>query len=887
MSLAPGTRVGPYEILAPLAAGGMGEVYRARDIKLNREVALKVLPDAFAFDPDRLARFKREAQVLASLNHPNIAAIYGSEEAAEVQALVLELVEGPTLADRIAHGPIPLDEALTIARQVADALEAAHDQGIIHRDLKPANIKLRPDGAVKVLDFGLAKALEPAPVSAGLSRSPTITSPAMTQLGVILGTAAYMSPEQAQGKPVDKRADIWAFGVVLYEMLSAQRLFTGDTVSDTLAAVLKEEPDWDRVPPRAQPLLRRCLVKDAKRRLRDIGDAMPLFENATESPHARPPWMAWSAPVFLLSSLLLAFIHFREEPPPVPAPVRLQITLPENVTTAGRTLTLSPDGRKLAFSATGPDGIPRVWVRSMDSLEVRELPGTDTRPTPPPFFWSPDSRFIAYSAPEGKLKKVDLAGSPPQLLCDTTGPNATGGAWNSDGVIVFGGSNGGLTRVSETGGTPSPVTALDPSRKETRHAFPMFLADGRRFVYLRTSTVPENSGVYLGSLDAKPEEQDSKQLLMTPFGPVYVPSLERGRGLLLIMRDGGTVLAQAFDERRSQLVGDPIPVVQGVGALIAAGFFSASLNGVLAYRSSGVVQDGRLNWWSRQGYLDTPEQPDGVRALALSPDGARAALVRQDPMNPMNQDIWAWDTTRATRTRMTFDPRRADSPVWSPDGKRLFFRSNREGSWNLHRKLTDESKDDDVLLKSDRDKTPTSISRDERFLLYTQSDPQTKNDVWILSNPNGGQADRKSTPFLQREFDEGEARFSPDSESRWVAYTSNESGRNEVYVREFSPNATGRPWQVSKQGGTNPRWSGDGKELFFAALDETVMAVHVMPGATFQTSAPSGLFKVPSGVLPNWDVTGDGKRFLTLVRVQQNAQTPITVVLNWREGLVK
>ena len=519
---------------------------------------------------------------------------------------------------------------------------------------------------MKVLDFGLAKALEIAPVGGDLSLSPTITSPAMTQLGVILGTAAYMSPEQAQGRPVDKRADIWAFGVVLYEMLSGGQLFRGGTVSDTLASVLKEEPGWDRIPVRAQPLLRRCLVKDAKRRLRDIGDAMPLVEDVTKVPPARRPWIAWSAPVFLLASLLLAFIHFREQPPAVPPTVRLQITLPDNVITAGRNLTLSPDGRKLAFSAAGRDGIPRVWVRFMDSLEVRELPGTDTRPTPPPFFWSPDSRFVAYSAPEGKLKRVDLAGSPPQLLCDTTAPNAPGGAWNSDGVIVFGGSNDGLKRVPESGGTPSPVTVLDPSRKETRHAFPTFLPGGRRFVYLRSSTVPENSGVYLGSLDAKPEEQDSRQLLATTFAPVYVPSLERGRGYLLIMREGGTVVAQTFDEARSQLVGDPIPVVQQVGALIASGFFSASLNGVFVYRTSGVNLDGRLNWWSREGYLDTPEQSDGISGVALSPDGVRAALVRPDPLNPPNQDIWIWDTTRTNRTRITSGRGRAESPVWSP-----------------------------------------------------------------------------------------------------------------------------------------------------------------------------------------------------------------------------
>ena len=890
MALTPGTRLGPYEISVQIGVGGMGEVYQATDTQLKRQVAIKVLPDAVAADAERLARFQREAEVLASLNHPNIAGIHGLEKSDGTTALVLELVEGPTLADRIAKGPVPLDEALPIAKQIADALQAAHDHGVIHRDLKPANIKLRADGTVKVLDFGLAKALD-APLGASdVSASPTITSLAFTGVGVILGTAAYMSPEQARGKPVDKRADIWAFGVVLFEMLTGTRPFTGHTVTDALAAVLERPPDLDRVPASVRPLLRRCLEKDATRRLRDIGDAMALVDEAPVAGgrHARP--LRWAVVVAVLAAALgvALWAPWRTPPPPQEA-VRTQLNLPETVNAAGRNFALSPDGRKLAFSAFGPDGVPLVWVRFMDSLEVRPLPGSETTETPPPFFWSPDSRFIAYPAKKGpkvaKVNTVDLTGSPPQTLCDTTGPNLSGGSWNADGVIIFGSANAGLTRVSASGGATSRVTALDASRNESRHAFPTFLPDGRHFLYLRTSVqTPENSGVFLGSIDVKPEEQDSRRLVATTIAPVYVPSRARNPGYLLIFREG-TVSGYAFDEERMAIVGEPVTVLQQVGVYVGSGFFSASHTGVLVYRSSAASQNARVLWYDRQGnLLVVPEQPSGIRALALSPDGARAALVRLDSGNP-NGDIWTWDATRFDSTRVTFDPRRAESPVWTPDGLRVIFASTRDGPLNLYRKLANESKQDEVLWKSGQDKTPTSISPDGRFLLYTQTDPQTKKDIWVLWNPNGSPSDRKATPFQQQEFDETEAQFSkePETGSRWVAYTSDESGRNEVSVRAFPLNPAGDKWLVSKAGGSNPRWRRDGKELFFAAPDGGVMSVDVTTEPTFQTSAPKTLFKVPAGILRNWDVTADGKRFLVLVR--QDAPVPFTVLQNWPAAL--
>lgn len=869
MSLSAGAKLGPYEIVSLLGKGGMGEVYRARDPRVGRDVAIKVAAERFG------ERFEREARVIASLNHPNICQLYDVGP----DYLVMELLEGES-----PKGPLPLETALDYARQIADALEVAHEKGIVHRDLKPGNIKIKPDGTVKVLDFGLAKVGGTSAVRS--EDSPTI-SIAATEAGVILGTAAYMSPEQARGKPVDKRTDIWAFGVVLYEMLTGKRLFQGETVTDVLAAVVRQEPDWNRIPTQALRLLKSCLQKDPNLRLHDIADAKLLLEEQVQAEGQSQQRIASIASAVFAVALGIALWAPWRTPPPAPEPVRLQISLPENVNAAGKNLALSPDGRKLAFAASGPDGVPRVWVRDMDSLEVRALPGSDTTPNPPPFFWSPDSRFIVYSAPEAKLKKVDLTGSLPQTLCDTVGLNAVGGSWNSAGVIIFGSTRGALMRVSASGGTPVPVTALDASRKETRHAFPTFLPDGRRFLYLRTSSLPENSGVYLASLDAKPEEQDLKQLLATTFGPAYVPDAARGRGTLLLFREG-TVLAQTFDEGRMELLRDPVAVAHQVGYWVASAFFSASSNGVFVYKSVGPNQDRRLLWYDRQGaILTNPEQPSGLRTLALSPDGERAALVREESANPVFRNIWTWDTARGHSTRLTFDPNRADDPVWSPDGRRVIFASNREGPWDLYRKLSNESKEDEVLLKSVQDKTPTSISPDGRFLLYTQADPQTRNDLWVLSDLDGGSRSRKSSPFQQREFNESEARFSPQPETpRWVAYTSDESGRNEVYVRGFPESAASRKWPVSRAGGTNPRWRADGKELFFAALDGAVMSVDITPGSTFQSSTPKVLFKVPSGILPNWDVTPDGKRFLVMV-VQQSAQAPFTVVLNWQAGLKK
>jgi eukaryotic-like serine/threonine-protein kinase len=902
MTLAAGTKLGAYEILAPIGAGGMGEVYRARDAKLGRDVALKVLPEAFARDAERMARFQREAKVLASLNHPNIAAIYGLEDSGSTHALVMELVEGPTLADRIKRGPIPIDEALRIAKQICEALEYAHERGIVHRDLKPANVKVTSDDAVKVLDFGLAKALEGDASGIDIANSPTISRMA-TQAGVLLGTAAYMSPEQAKGKAVDRRTDIWAFGCVLYEMLTGTMAFRGDSVTDTLAAVIKEDPDWSQLPAatpiRVRVLLQRCLQKDPKQRLRDIGDArISLDEVLAGAPEASlagtpqaglqrwPRVLPWAvAAAFAIAFAILGWAYQRvvNAPAPTANAMRFQIPMTMQLAPGGGNFALSPDGRRLAFAATGSDGVSRLWVRSLDSLEARPLPGSESAEFPP-FFWSFDSRYIAFQA-GGELKKIDISGGAAETLCDLSG-SAVGGSWNRDGVIIFGQNPGGLMRVSANGGPASPLTTLDPSRKEINHSSPSFLPDGRHFIYLRRSSTPENGGVYVGSLDAKPGEQDSKRLLATDWGPAYVPSSDPGFGQVLFVRDG-TLMAQPFDTRRLELSGEPVTVAERVGTFIDAGFFSTSTNGVLIYRAGGAGAD-QLTWFDPQGRrLGAAGEPGTYLTVALSSDGTRAAVTRVG----QNAGLWLVDFSRGTSTRFTFGPADALTGTWSPDGSRIIFTSKSSGVYDLYQKPTSGVKDQELLLKSGDTKYPTSWSRDGRFLLYRTSDSTTtKHSLWVL--PLEG--DKKPFPFLRTEFDNEDGQFSPDG--RWVAYVSDESGRPEIYVRTFSPDSTaeasdtGGKWLISTGGGREPRWRGDGKELYYLAPDRTLMAVEIATNPAFRAGAPKALFQAPpqavvTPFLQSWDLTPDGKRYLFLAPVEQTAQTPFTVVLNWQAGL--
>jgi len=895
MALASGTHVGPYEITGAIGAGGMGEVYRARDPKLGRNVAIKVLPEAFARDAERMARFQREAKVLASLDHPNIASIYGLEDSGGTYALVMQLVEGPTLADRIKAGPIPVDEAIRIARQIADALEYAHERGIIHRDLKPANVKVTNDDAVKVLDFGLAKALEGDPSSIDISTSPTISRMATMQ-GVLLGTAAYMSPEQAKAKPVDRRADIWAFGCVLYEMLTGKQAFTGETVTDTLASIIKEEPDWKLLPAatpmRVRVLLQRCLQKDPKQRLRDIGDARISLDEvllgAPEQPSAAAvpvsatlwrralPWTLFAAA--LTAFAVLAFVHFREKPAPPAHVYRYDIATPDplNIRAA-----LSPDGTRLVFS-TGARTPSRLWLRRVDSLEAHPLEGTEGTTGHP--FWSPDSRFIAFGTIDGKLKKIDADGGPAEVLCDAG--YVAGGFWTPDGKIVFGdaGHSQSLWEVPVAGGASSPLPGVGQGNPYV--GFPVLLQDGRHFLYENGNT-PSNV-VYVGSLD---DRGDSKKLLAgVTAGLAYAPSQnDAGLGYVLFVRPTtpgattGTLMIQPFDLQKLDVVGVPVPLAQGV----SEANFSVSVAGTLVYGSSGVA-GSQLTWFDREGkILGTVGEPTGtLYSVRVSPDGTHAAVSRTGVQGI--RVVWLLDFARGTSTRFTFGPGSdARFPVWSPDGNSIIFASNREGNYDLYQKPASGAGDEQLLLKSGESKFPDSWSSDGRFLLYSAiGGAKGESALWVL--PLGG--DKKPFPFLSTEFNEMRGRFSPDG--RWVAYVSDESGTNEIYVRPFSLGSSGTissvggKWLISTGGGNDPRWRGDGKELYYLASNRSLMAVEVSAIPIFQAGLPKVLFQAPLADA-NWDITADGKRFLFPAPPAESAQAHFTVVLNWPSLLKK
>jgi eukaryotic-like serine/threonine-protein kinase len=867
MSLSAGERLGPYEILSMLGKGGMGEVYRARDTRLGRDVAIKVSAQQFS------ERFEREARAVAALNHPNICTLYDIGP----NYLVMELVEGQNLSDRLRAGAIPLEESLSFARQISDALEAAHEKGIVHRDLKPANIKIKTDGMVKVLDFGLAKM---PPTAADATESSVTMTMAATEAGMILGTAGYMSPEQARGMPVDKRADIWAFGVVLYEMVTGDRLHKGDTVSDTLAAVLREEPDWNKVPAKFQRLLRRCLEKDSKKRLRDIGDAMPLLEDApvTAEPAAssRLPWVV--AAVLGIAALGLAFVYFRQKPAAPPEVLRFQIRLPDKVTfTAGGSFALSPDGRHLAFSALAPDSPPRVWIQDMDALEAHQLSNTFTGNNPPPFFWSPDSRFVVYSENSPKLKKVDVSTGLAKDICDKPGP-PIGGSWNNDGVIIFGSNTSGLWRVPATGGVATPLTKLDPARYEREHELPSFLPDGKHFLYLRLSTVPAQSGIFTGSLDDPPDGQSKNRLIASSFGAYFVRSGAASRGWLLFMRDG-SLMAQTFDPDKLELSGEATPIAEQVGSAFETAYFSASPN-ALVYKTANPGRMLQLTRFDGQGkILGEVGEPGNIVNTRLSPDGTRV-VFRKDA--PTGTDLWLLELTRDTTARFTFGPGTAMFPVWSPDGTEIVFSSNRDGVFSLYRKPANGSKEEELLLRTKENIGPFSWSRDGRFLLYDSSPEPTfvKRDIWVLPM----QGDRKPFPFLQTRFDEGLGSFSPDG--RWVAYLSDETGRSEVYIRPFKESAggaeTGGKWIISRDGANQapPKWRDDGKQIVYIDFKGVLWAVDLDTGSAIQARTPRQLFQLPAG-FNTPAVSGDLKQFLIPVPVEQKVPQAFTLMLNW------
>jgi eukaryotic-like serine/threonine-protein kinase len=906
-ALAAGLRVGPYEIIAPLGAGAMGEVYRGRDTKLNRIVALKVLPERFALDPDRCARFTREAQMLATLNHPNIGAIFGVEESNGAQALVLELVDGPTLADRIAPGPMSLEEALPIARQIAEALDAAHEKGIIHRDLKPANIKIARDGVVKVLDFGLAKVWDVAPQSA-LSGSPGLTA---TDLGerVVLGTPAYMSPEQARGQSLDRRTDIWSFGCVLYEMLTARAPFEGDTISDTLAAILEREPDLTMLPADTpvpiRRLLRRCLEKDRKRRLDSASDVRLEIDDAIAFPAAETPARAATpsrritpGAIAVLAGLTVitalgTWILMRPAPVVSVLPARFAIAapgLPLNVSGLARDLAVSPDGRQLVYRAGGSNTAgSALMVRAIDRLDAQ--PVADVSNAYAPFF-SPDNRWIGFFE-NTDLKKVSIAGGPAITLCQFSGI-PLGASWGDDNTITFATNapGTGLWRVSADGGEPAILTTADPPQHEGNYSFPSVLPLGRGVLFTIATASPAYSSVAV--LDLKTGQR--KTLIRGGGDAQYV---ETGH---LVFAAAGALRAVRFDPVRLEVLGDPVTVVDRVMMKpTGAANYAVSREGTLVYVGAGVSEmtaPRALLWVDRKGR----EEPTGAPLRAygtprLSPDGTRVAAEIYD----QNTDIWIWDFAQETLRRLTFDPAGDGMPVWTPDGRQIIFESGRAGNIaSVYKQAADGTGTVDRLSTSSTPQWSTSITPDGTWVAGFDLQPKTVPNVVFLPLPravvrpssNIATKARQSPvePLAEIRFEGKMAAFSPNG--RYIAYQSDESGRSDIYVRPFPRVDNGR-WQVSTAGGTRPVWARNGRELFYLDLSNALTAVAVGTSEpTISIGIPAKLFDTGYAE-PNpsrhYDVSADGQRFLMLkpsATGDPNA-TPVSMILveHWFEEL--
>jgi serine/threonine-protein kinase len=896
MGFSPGARIGPFEVTGQIGAGGMGEVYKAIDSNLKRAVAIKVLPASVASDAERLARFQREAEVLAALNHPNIGAIYDLERTGAsadsgqaVVAIVMELVEGPTLADRIAEGPIPVDEALPIARQIAEALEAAHNQGIVHRDLKPANIKVRADGVVKVLDFGLAKALEPSQVSsAEAMNSPTITTPAMTAAGMILGTAAYMSPEQARGKTVDKRSDLWAFGAVLFETLTGTRTFRGDNVTDTIAAVIAKEPAWTELPPDTpspiRRLLRRCLEKDRNRRLSDaavarleIDDALapPTGTGNLETVPRRAHYRGWSWAVagglglaLGVATVFLVWAPSRRVPPP--ASLRLTADLGADVSlTAGFAdiASLSPDGIVVAFVAQKSAGDrPQLYVRRLDQLQAAPLPGTDDAASP---FFSPDGDWIGFFA-AGKLKKIAVTGGAAVTLCDAT--TARGGAWSGDGTIVFQSNarDAPLLRVSSAGGTPVPASSL--AEGEVNQLWPQVLPDGQALLFTSVSA-PFSTNLVVQA----PLTGTRTVVQRGGYHGRYLPS-----GHLVYLYDG-TLFAVPFDLDQLTVTGPAVPALEGVASNKVSGAaqfaVSVSGSGALVYLKGPISGTGEpIHWVDFRGTRTV------LRATAatwmnflFAPDGQRLALQQ---ISDGQGDIWVYEWARDVLTRLTFDPASDQKPVWTPDGRRLVFTSARadKTTSNIYWQRADGTGDAQRLTESPHFQQPTSWHPSGKFLAFEEFDSGsnksvTNTDLMILpvaGDEASGWMPGTPTKFLSTPFSEREPMFSPDG--RWLAYSSNESGRDEVYVRPFP--GPGAKWQISTGGGVYPTWSRTKRELLYGVNGQIMVVSYEVRGDSFSAEKPRAWYDgryVVRGLTRTFDLHPDGTR----VALQTVEQTPV------------
>jgi len=886
-----GKTLGHYQVTEKLGSGGMGEVWRARDTRLNRDVALKFLPAAFANDRERLARFEREAQLLAQLNHVNIGGIHGLEESDGVPYLVLEYVPGETL-----KGPLPVEEAMQVAAQIMAAMEEAHGKGIFHRDLKPANIKITPDGKVKVLDFGLAKAFGDDRAEGDLTRSPTLSALA-TRMGTILGTAAYMSPEQARGRKLDKRTDVWSFGCVLYEMLTGSQAFGGDTVSDCIMAVLGREPDWSRLPAETpanvQRLLKLCLEKDLSRRLRDIGDAwiggdqQPAAAAPAPPPAPKRPWLPWAvAALATVAAGGLAVIHFRERPPG-PRPVT-RLSMPVPPRSGGfpsYAPALSPDGALLAFVAGANS---QIHLRQLNEFEAKPLPGTENSGVS---FFSPDGRWLAFVArQERKLKKVPVIGGTALTLCDLD-QYALGGSWGADGTIIVAlGANVGLSRVSAAGGKPELLTKPDPKRGETSHGWPQILPGGQAVIFTAGRRGSFDDG-RITLLSLKTGEQ---RVLLEGAGQArYVPTNgpEKPEGHLVYWR-AGSLFAVPFNLKTLQVTGQAAPILEGVAGVSVAGWaeFSFSETGAMVY-APGVARTTRSHpmvWVDRQGKAESIPAPQHPYEYPhLSPDGQRIAVASGSGGLDQPSDVWVYDLSRGALTRLTFQGRNR-FPIWTRDGKRVTFLSSVQGKGSVAWTPADGSGAAETLASVTQDGRPWSWPPDGKLLLYSAGARGARN-IWVL--PLEGQ--RKPAPFIATQFSVSNAQFSPDG--RWVAYDSNESSPTQVYVQP-APGPDGKPrtagkWQVSTTGGSQPRWARSGRELFYRSRPTggQVMAVDIEPSPTFRAGVPKPLFEDRYAAY-SWDVSADGKRFLMLRGGATEEETPaataqLHVVLEWFEEI--
>jgi eukaryotic-like serine/threonine-protein kinase len=884
MPLATGSRLGPYEIVAPIGAGGMGEVYKATDTRLGRDVAVKVLPAHMASSPELRQRLEREAKTISQLSHSHICTLHDIGHQDGTDYLVMELLDGETLADRLAKGALPMEQALKIGIEIAGALEAAHKSGIVHRDLKPGNIMLTRSG-VKLLDFGLAK-LAAGPVS-GVSQATSLPtalqeSQPLTTRGTILGTFQYMAPEQLEGGEAEPRSDIFAFGCVLYEMLTGQKAFAGKSQASLIGSIMNSDPPpissiQPMIPAALDRIVKGCLAKEPEHRWSTAHDVMlqlqwiaeggsqvglPAPVVARRKSREKLAWGLLAAA--LLAAAALAVGYVRRTPKPAPL-VRFDIAPPPEIATMD-VPRISPDGRLLAFDATDLEGKARIWIRPLNSLMAQPLAGTDGGARP---FWSPDSRYLAFIA-EGVMKKVDVTGGPPTKICDA--PGGSDGTWSSEGVILWDGTgNDPLYRVPAAGGARAVAVALDTAKKETSVGWPQFLPDGKHYLYLVTGEKPEDAAYWIGSIDSKEKTKLAPAQTLVQYAPP---------GYLLFVRDR-TLVAQPFDARALKITGEAVPLAEKIGTdNVGLARFSVSNEGVLAYRTGET--GGRLLWRDRAGRdLDTLGDPGDYANPTLSPAGDRLAFTLTDSSNAKG-DVWIRDLARGVNSRFTLGPGNNNRPVWSPDGATIVFGSDRGGPFDLYEKAAKGAGEEKLLLKSGEPKSAAGWSKDGKYITYGSRATKTLGDLWAL--PTFG--DKKPIPIAVTPFNEQNPVLSPDG--RYVAYVSNESGRDEIYVQTF-PEPGGK-WQVSNGGGGDPSWRGDGKELFYRSPDQKLMAVEIRGGADFQAGVPQALFPIrirPGNPRNKYAPSLDGQRFIIAAPLGRDAMSPTTIVLNWPAGMGK